>query len=155
MPPTPRPLEERLFRRVVKTPTCWLWTGSRISSGYGNIGLPNRGVAYVHRASYELHIGPIPEGHEIHHTCGNKVCVNPAHLEAITRRIHVHLTPGCASYLNARKTHCPKGHPYTTDNLSPATLAKRNARRCMTCSRERDRARWPEKYKKEKSRKSL
>ena len=153
-----RTLTERLFHRVRLSSTCWIWTGRPIAGGYGLISLTNRaGVKYVHRLSYELFVGPVPAGHEIHHTCHNKVCVNPAHLELVTRRTHVHLTPGCASYRNAQKTHCPKGHPYTADNLSPATLARRNARRCMECSRIRDRERWPARSKllQEKRAKSL
>lgn len=60
---------------------CWLWTGSCLPSGYGttNIGVRK---AYAHRASLELHCGPIPGGAVVMHLCNQPSCVNPAHLRA-------------------------------------------------------------------------
>jgi hypothetical protein len=52
----------------------------------------------AHRAYYETHVGPIPQGLQIDHKCGNKLCVNPHHLEPVTgaenvrRGKHVRLT---------------------------------------------------------------
>jgi hypothetical protein len=69
---------------------CWNWTGRRNSEGYGLYLVANVRV-YAHRASYEAAHGSIPNGHEIHHVCANKRCVNPAHLQAVTRKEHVAL----------------------------------------------------------------
>ena len=129
-----------------------------MKSGYAIIGRTNpRSVEYVHRVSYELFIGPIPADREVHHTCNVRSCVNPDHLRLVTRRTHVHLTPGCVGYRNGRKTHCPAGHAYTPDNISPSNLAKRGQRQCLTCNRIRDRERWPARSKllQEKRAKSL
>lgn len=83
---TPRtPLATRFWRRVVKGDGCWLWTGARSQFGYGNIntGLgkqhPKRTMP-VHRLSYELAYGPIPEGMIVLHRCDNPPCVRPDHL---------------------------------------------------------------------------
>jgi hypothetical protein len=80
------PLRDRFWTRVNKTDTCWLWTGSTAGqSGYGVIGIGPRGAGkiYTHRLSYEIHVGPIPEGMRVCHNCpegDNPLCCNPAHL---------------------------------------------------------------------------
>lgn len=66
--------------RVRKTNCCWLWTG-RANNGLGHRVVAVRGVKhYAHRLSYELHVGPIPRGLLVCHTCDNPPCVRPSHL---------------------------------------------------------------------------
>jgi hypothetical protein len=81
----PKPLAERLMAKVTKDRGgCWLWTGDRNSWGYGRIGEGGRGkrqkLILVHRASYEVHVGPIPKGAHVLHRCDVPACVNPEHL---------------------------------------------------------------------------
>jgi hypothetical protein len=42
----------------------------------------------AHRLAYEQEIGPIPEGMHIHHTCGQRLCINPEHMEAVDPAEH-------------------------------------------------------------------
>ncbi len=58
---------------------CWNWGGHADRNGYGRWG-----SEWAHRASFECHVGPIPDGHQIDHLCCNRICVNPSHLEAVT-----------------------------------------------------------------------
>jgi hypothetical protein len=69
---------------------CWVWLGSpRPKDMYGNPGYPNMTVnkksVSSHRYYYEQKFGKIPDGLEIDHLCRNRLCVNPDHLEAVTR----------------------------------------------------------------------
>lgn len=66
---------------------CIPWWGTRRADGYGRIRT-HTGNRYAHRAVYEECFGPLPEGSLVHHTCENKSCVNPEHLEAVTRGDH-------------------------------------------------------------------
>ena len=75
---------ERFLTRVrIESSGCWAWTNKAASRHYGNFSL-NGQMFKAHRASYEHLIGPIPNGLELDHTCLNKACVNPAHLEPVT-----------------------------------------------------------------------
>lgn len=86
----------------------------------------------AHRAAYELLIAPIPNDKVIDHLCRNPSCVNPDHLEVVTQRENILRGIG-PSAIHARKTHCPRGHPYSGDNLY---ISPNRQRRCRTCQRQ-------------------
>lgn len=80
------PAEERFWAKVDTAGNCWKWQGGTTGSGYGYFSPAQSKMVRVHRYSFELANGTIPEGSEIDHTCGNRLCVNPAHLRAISHK---------------------------------------------------------------------
>ena len=72
------PLADRFWRRVVKTDTCWLWTGG-LREGYGVIWRDGKQMPATH-AAWELTYGLVPDGKDVLHRCDNRPCVRPDHL---------------------------------------------------------------------------
>lgn len=81
--------EKRFWTKVLKTTSCWLWAGTVQSNGYGQHYLKGGRAILAHRYSYQLAYGEIPPGMQLHHTCENRKCVNPEHLELLTPRQHM------------------------------------------------------------------
>jgi hypothetical protein len=120
----------RFWRKVEVIPNgCWLWTAGKFPNGYGCFSLgviPRRNVG-AHRFAYEHFVGPIPEDKELDHLCRVRHCVNPQHLEPVTRSENLLRSPliGQAN----RKTHCKRGHPLEGANL----YIKGDFRSCRAC----------------------
>jgi hypothetical protein len=85
----------------------------------------------AHRVAYELAVGPIPPGLQVDHLCRVRDCVNPAHLDPVTKREN-NLRSKSPFAEAARATHCANSHPF-----SPENLANEPGRRCCkTCKAE-------------------
>lgn len=81
------------FRYAVDSAGCWIWQGYCDANGYARIyNRRRRRIEWAHRFSYERNVGPIREGHEIDHTCQVVNCVNPDHLQQLTRAEHIRVT---------------------------------------------------------------
>lgn len=81
---------EALLKKATKEPNgCWLWNGCTGPDGYGIVAIKKpdgkKTTTVVHRRSYLLFVGEIPQGLEINHKCSVRLCVNPEHLETMTR----------------------------------------------------------------------
>ena len=114
---------------------CVLWEGTITRSGYGAKKIAGR-VYTAHRLAWEAEKGPIPEGYELHHVCGNRACVNLAHLELLTRLEHrrKHLGPRATGH---PQTHCKHGHAFDEAN----TYVWRGVRHCRKCRAAADQRR--------------
>ena len=73
------PINQRFWKHVQKTHSCWVWTGTKDRKGYGRIN-SNGSPMLSHRLSWEIHFGPIPDGLNVLHRCDNPPCCNPEHL---------------------------------------------------------------------------
>lgn len=130
-------LSIRFWAKVDVTESCWLWTGSRTGFGYGNFYAVPGSPVPAHRMAYELMIGPIPPGLQLDHLCRVRACVNPDHLEPVTKDEN-NRRGFSPTAQNARKTHCSHGHEFTPENTY--TPPKRPTHRyCRECSRIRKR----------------
>src|SRR3990167_896022 len=111
---------------------CWIWTASLNRTGYAR--LSDSGQA--HRQAYEHWQEQIPDGLDLDHLCRVRCCVNPFHLEAVPRRINLLRGIGFPA-IHAKKTHCPKGHPYEDSNCIEEKDRGYIHRRCRICKNAR------------------
>lgn len=132
--------EDRFWAKVSVTGFCWLWTRAKNAYGYGVFQLvptyKGKGGKQVkaHRHAYELLVGPIPDGMQLDHLCRVRSCVNPDHLQPVDNRTNALRGQGFTAK-NAKKTHCPQGHPYDEKNTYHAP--KTGWRQCRTCIQAR------------------
>lgn len=115
---------------------CHQWRGAVQSNGYGRFttGTRREGnvrLALAHRWAYERWVAPIPDGMTVDHLCRNRGCVNPAHMEIVSRGANT-LRGESITATNKAKTHCLRGHELKGANL----YVTRGHRQCRTCKNE-------------------
>ena len=132
---------------------CWVWTAYVKPNGYGTLTIDRRPLL-AHRVVWEALVEPIPEGMDIDHLCHNDAvergeceggdsclhrrCVNPDHMEPVTRKENL-----SRGFSRSSKTECRAGHPYSSENtyIHP----RRGHRQCKTCGNARGREYWARK----------
>jgi len=102
---------ERFWSKVEKTHSCWFWTGSITSWGYGQVWfMAKHGIA--HKISYELAYGPVDTGKHVDHLCRNRACVRPDHLEMVSKKENI-LRGESPPAINGSRKVCKRGHLFT------------------------------------------
>lgn len=111
---------------------CWPWKLSTNGDGYGRINIAGPWDKMTpHRALWILRNGPLLPGWEVDHLCRNRSCQNPKHHEAVPKAVNT-LRGFSPQAINARKTHCPRGHELTPEN-TPAHRLRDGTRKCKIC----------------------
>jgi len=97
-------LKERLLQHSeVDAAGCRVWRGaygtSKSGRRYGHVQVDGK-PKMAHRAAYEEWVGPIPDRFVIDHLCGNSLCIEPEHLEAVPNGENIRR--GGGSHFDAR-----------------------------------------------------
>ncbi len=141
---------ERIEAKIYREPNSggWLWGGAVGDTGYGSVWSGERTMK-AHRYVYETLRGPVPHGLDLDHLCRVRSCVNPAHLEPVTRGENLRRSPtkgaqrgnlrnGAPKSQHLRQA-CGRGHAYTPEN----TIARAHGQRwCRTCRRIHSKVVW-------------
>jgi len=121
---------DKYNNKINKTEDCWLWTGEIDLKGYGVITIKGK-RRRAHRIIYELLIGEIPLGLEIDHLCRVRNCVNPKHLEPVSRTEN--LRRNVPFRKEVLKTHCKNGHEFSLKNTKIRIFKGNPWRVCKKC----------------------
>jgi hypothetical protein len=128
----------RLLQKVrIDGENCWEWQAAVNGDGYAAYG-----GTFAHRVIYQFFYGLIPAGYQIDHTCRNKRCVNPVHLDVVTH------AENQRRGVDARlRNCCQRGHPWKPETTGHLMNGSRVVRYCLVCRdanlkrrRDRDRA---------------
>lgn len=119
---------ERFSRNfIVDSSGCWVWKGYIAVSGYGQFSIKSK-TKLAHRVMWEAVGKKVDYAKQLDHTCENRPCVNPAHLEQVEHRVNNFRGNSTASH-NRQKTHCAAGHEFTPENI----YKNKHQRVCRTC----------------------
>ena len=114
-----------LDRYVVETTDygeCFRYTGPLYSNGYGKLSRAEHGTRLAHRANYIDRYGAVSAELDLDHLCRNRWCMNPEHLEPVTRRVNLN-----RGYLSTGV--CRNGlHPKTTTGACVECLRAKQRR---------------------------
>lgn len=131
------PIEERFWAKIRKTNNHWFWTGGKTLLGYGSLwDYERKGGVMAHRLSWELANGKkIPKELHIDHLCRTPSCVNPNHIEPVTRKVNAQrgVAGLRAKERSILQTHCKNGH------LRKGNIFKSGG--CKTCGTDSTRRR--------------
>ena len=123
--------KEYLDRSKGDPDQCWPWQGATDARGYGVAFEPD-GRDYAHRYAYRELVGKLDEGMTVDHLCRVRSCVNPDHLEQVTRAENLRRAIPYRRPQKKRLGRCEHGD-------SDVYYDPKNKRVCRICRRERTR----------------
>jgi hypothetical protein len=115
---------------------CWTWNASINKVHKRPMFWFNGSWNAAARASLYFKQGYLTKGLQVCHDpviCDNTLCVNPLHLREDTPSANVKDLVITGKHNNKRKTHCPRNHEYSGNNI----YYYRGRRFCKACNREK------------------
>lgn len=134
-------IKQRLLSRVSKLKNgCWEYVGYKDLLGYGEMAVQGQNWR-VHRLSYVVFKGQIPDGMQVCHSCDFRPCINPAHLWLGTHLDNQRDLIAKGRNPKLSQTHCKRGHDYAIYGRPK----RGGGRSCNMCDlgRQRIRTGWP------------
>jgi len=80
---------QNFYRHLIIRNGCWGYKKFKDTNGYVRIEIGQRKIGLLHRISWELHNGTIPEGMQVNHKCHNPQCCRPSHLYLGTQKDNI------------------------------------------------------------------
>jgi hypothetical protein len=128
------PVIDRVMKSTKRIDGCLVWTGRLSKGGYGVLRIGSRGIdrrtVFVHRWHWEFINGKVPKGLDLDHLCRVRSCLEPSHLDPVTRRVNILRGVGVMNGAkhSLSKTHCPSGHEYSNNARNRAYRDRRNGK---------------------------
>lgn len=122
-------ITKRIVNLSATDDECWI-VATRKPDGYAVFG--RRPARLVHRIAWTVWHGEIPAGHEVHHECRSRSCVNPAHLRLLTESEHTALHHPRRDVSHPPAGTCRHGHDWATFGV----LTTQGKWVCTECGRE-------------------